>query len=185
MCSSDLVLGDGFLSRLNMDLREDKSWSYGVRSAVRSPTGQRSLVLTAPVQSDRTGDSIALIMADMRLFPAKRGVEPVELGRVTDGNVRGLPNRFETNAQVLGAIVSNQLLGRPDDYYATLPTRYRRIDAGAINQAAGTYLQPAGLVFVVVGDRKLIEPQLKKLGLPIEIASPVDGPVDSAPANGE
>ena len=175
------VLGNGFLSRLNMDLREDKSWSYGVRSAVRSPKGQRSLVLTAPVQADRTGDSIALMIADMRLFPAKRGVEPVELGRVTDGNVRGLPNRFETNAQVLGAIVSNQLLGRPDDYYATLPTRYRRIDAGAINQAAGSYLQPAGLVFVVVGDRKVIEPQLRKLGLPIEIASPVD----SAASNSE
>ena len=168
------VLGNGFLSRLNLDLREDKGWSYGVRSAVRSPKGARSLVLTAPVQADRTGDSIALLLADMQLFPAKRGVEPVELGRVTDGNIRGLPNRFETNGQVLGAILSNQLLGRPDDYYATLPTRYRSIDATAINAAAGSFLQPAGLVFIVVGDRKVVEPQLKKLGLPIEIASPVD-----------
>lgn len=168
------VLGNGFLSRLNLDLREDKGWSYGVRSAVRSPKGPRSLVLTAPVQADRTGDSIALLLADMQQFPAKRGVEAVELGRVTDGNVRGLPNKFETNGQVLGAILSNQLLGRPDDYYATLPTRYRSIDAKAINAAAGSYLQPASLVFIVVGDRKVVEPQLKKLGLPIEIAAPVD-----------
>ena len=168
------VLGNGFLSRLNMDLREDKSWSYGVASAVRSPKGPRTLVLLAPVQADRTGDSIALLLADMQLFPAKRGVEPVELGRVTDGNIRGLPNKFETNGQVLGAILSNQLLGRPDDYYTTLATRYRSIDAAAINTAAGTYLQPAGLVFIVVGDRKVVEPQLKKLGLPIEIAAPVD-----------
>ncbi|MFO1254498.1 MAG: insulinase family protein [Sphingomonadaceae bacterium] len=50
------VLGNGFLSRLNLNLREDKGWSYGVRSAVRSPKGPRSLVLTAPVQADRTGD---------------------------------------------------------------------------------------------------------------------------------
>ena len=174
------VLGNGFLSRLNMDLREDKGWSYGVRSGVRSPQGPRSLVVTAPVQADRTGDSIALMLADMRAFPVKRGIEPIELARVTDGNVRGLPNKFETNGQVLGAIVSNQQLGRPDDYYATLPARYRAIDAAAINRAAGTYLSPAGLVFVVVGDRKLVEPQLKKLGLPIEIASPVDsGPPTS------
>ena len=171
------VLGNGFLSRLNMDLREDKGWSYGVRSAVRSPKGPRSLVLTAPVQADRTGDSIALLLADMAQFPAKRGVDPVELGRVTDGNVRGLPNRFETNGQVLSAIVSNQLLGRPDDYYVTLPSRYRSIDAKAINAAAGSYLQSAGLVFIVVGDRKVVEPQLKKLGLPIEIA-PVDSNAD-------
>ncbi|MDL2352940.1 MAG: pitrilysin family protein [Pseudomonadota bacterium] len=179
------VLGNGFLSRLNMDLREDKSWSYGVGSAVRSPKGPRTLMLLAPVQADRTGDSIALLIADMQLFPAKRGVEPVELGRVTDGNIRGLPNRFETNGQVLGAILSNQLLGRPDDYYAKLPTRYRRIDAKAINAAAGSYLQPAGLVFIVVGDRKVVEPQLKKLGLPIEIPKSDSGPVDSAAPNSE
>ena len=172
------VLGNGFLSRLNMDLREDKSWSYGVGSAVRSPQGPRSLILVAPVQSDKTGAAIALMLADMRLFPAKRGVEAVELARVTDGNIRGLPNRFETNAQVLGAIVSNQQLGRSDDYYATLPTRYRAINAQAIDLAAKTYLQPDGLVIVVVGERKLVEPQLKQLGLPIEF-------VDSGTPNGE
>ena len=172
------VLGNGFLSRLNMDLREDKGWSYGVRSAVRAPQGPRSLVLTAPVQSDKTGAAIALIMADMRMFPAGRGVEPAELARVTDGNVRGLPNRFETNAQVLGAIIANQQLGRPDDYYGTLPTRYRAITAQAIDAAAKAYLQPERLVIVVVGDRKLIYPQLQQLGLPIEL-------VDSPAPNGK
>ena len=75
---------------------------------------------------------------------------------------------------MLGAIVGNDRLGRPDDYYATLPTRYRGIDAAAMNSAAQQYLQPAGLVFVVVGDRKVIEPQLKSLPLPLEIATPVD-----------
>lgn len=163
------VLGNGFLSRLNMDLREDKGWSYGVRSMVPSPKGPRSLVLVAPVQSDRTGASIRLMLSDMAAFPGKHGVEPVELGRVTDGNIRGLPNRFETNAQVLGAIITNDRLGRPDDYYAKLPTRYRAIDAAAIDRAAATWLQPAGLVFIVVGDRKLVEPQLAGLGLPVEI----------------
>jgi len=175
------VLGNGFLSRLNSDLREDKGWSYGVRSGVRSPKGPRSLVLTAPVQADRTGDSIALILADMRAFPKTKGVDPTELARVTDGNIRGLPNEFETNGQVMGAILGNQLLGRPDDYQVSLPTRYRAIDAKAIDGAAAQYLQPAGLVFVVVGDRKLVEPQLRKLGLPIEIAPTVD----SSPAKGE
>lgn len=175
------VLGDGFLSRLNLNLREDKGWSYGVRTGIRSPKGPRSLVLTAPVQADRTGDSIALVLADMRAFPKAKGVDASELARVTDGNIRGLPNQFETNSQVLGAVLSNQQLGRPDDYQMSLPSRYRAIDAKAINGAAAQYLQPEGLVFVVVGDRKVVEPQLKKLGLPIEIASPVD----SAPAKGE
>ena len=83
----------------------------------------------------------------------------------------GLPNRFQTNAQVLQAIVGNDRLGRPDNYYATLPRRYHAIDATALDRAAKTWLQPAGLVVVVVGDRKVVAPQLKGLGLPVQIAS--------------
>jgi predicted Zn-dependent peptidase len=82
-----------------------------------------------------------------------------------------MPNRFETNAQVLGAIIQNDRLGRPDNYYATLPSRYRMIDATALDAAARTYLQPEGLVYVVVGDRKVVEPQLKGLGLPVEVTA--------------
>ncbi len=175
------VLGNNFLSRLNLDLREDKGWSYGVRSSVRSPRGPRSLVVVAPVQSDKTGASIVAIRKDMADFPNKRGVEPVEYNRATDGNIRGLPNRYDTNGQVLGALVSNQQLGRPDDYQATLPTRYRAIDTKAIDEAARKHLQPDGLTYVVVGDRKVVEPQLKDLGLPVEVMTPVD----SAPASGE
>ncbi len=174
------VLGGGFLSRLNLDLREDKAWSYGVSSAVRSPIGPRSFALAAPVQADRTGDSIRVILANIAAFPGKAPVNAEELNRVTDGNIRGLPNRFETNAQVLGAIVQNERLGRPDDYYATLPTRYRAIDGKALDAAAQTYLNAAGLTFVVVGDRKSVEPQLRKLGLPLEIAPATDTDVDTA-----
>jgi predicted Zn-dependent peptidase len=168
------VLGNGFLSRLNMDLREEKSWSYGVVSIVSSTVGPRTLSLVAPVQADRTGDSIKVLIDQMRALPGKRPVEDVEFNRVTDGNVRGLPNRFETNAQVLRALVANQRLGRPDDYQASLPSRYRAIGKDQLDQAARQWLQPDGLTFVVVGDRKLVEPQLKGLGLPIEIAPPVD-----------
>ncbi len=175
------VLGNGFLSRLNLDLREDKGWSYGVRSTVRSPKGPRSLVIVAPVQSDKTGASITAIRSQMADFPAKRPVGTEEYARATDGNIRGLPNNFETNGQVLGALVSNQQLGRADDYQATLPSRYRAIDPKAMDAAAKAHLQSDGMVYVVVGDRKVVEPQLKGLGLPIEIVTPVD----TAPAKSE
>jgi predicted Zn-dependent peptidase len=174
------VLGNGFLSRLNSDLREDKGWSYGVRSSVSAPRGSRTFSITAPVQTDRTGDAIALIRKDMAAFPANKGVDPVELARVTDGNIRALPNRFETNAQVLRAILANQRRERPDDYYAKLAGRYRAIDAGAIDAAASAHLQPDGLVFVVVGDRKLVEPQLRGLDLPLEVLDAPSAAVDSA-----
>lgn len=168
------VLGNGFLSRLNLDLREEKSWSYGVRSLVTSPVGPRALTLAAPVQADRTGDSIRVLIDHLRAFPGKRPVEAVEFNRVTDGNIRGLPNRFETNAQVLGALIANQRLGRADGYQASLPSRFRAVTTDQLNQAAKEWLHPDGLTFLVVGDRKVVEPQLKGLGLAVEIAPPVD-----------
>ncbi len=162
------VLGNGFLSRLNLDLREDKAWSYGVRSGVASPVGPRSFSIVAPVQADRTGDSIKLLIDNMRALPGKRPIEAGEFNRVTDGNIRGLPNRYETNGQVLGAILTADRLGRPDNYYATLASRYRALDKAALEQAASTHLQPDGLVFIVVGDRKVVESQLSGLGMTIE-----------------
>jgi predicted Zn-dependent peptidase len=166
---ADDVLGGGFLSRLNQDLREDKGWSYGVASQVSQPVGPRSFVVRAPVQADRTGDAIAAIIAQMRAFPAGKPITEEELQRVTEGTIRELPNQFETNAAVQAGIRKNALLGRPEDYYLTLAAKFRAIGTDAIAAAATRYLRPAGLTFVVVGDRRIVEPQLKKLGLPVEI----------------
>jgi zinc protease len=174
------VIGDGFLSRLNSNLREEKGWTYGIQSSLSGGVGPRSLMVFTPVQSDRTTDSIKLILADMTAFPATKGVDGTELQRVTEGNIRGLPNRFQTNAQVLNALTTNQRFGRPDDYYATLATKYRQIDAARIDAAARQYLQPGNMVIVVVGDRKEIDAQLKTLGMPIEYLA-----VDTGVSSGE
>jgi predicted Zn-dependent peptidase len=162
------VLGNGFLSRLNSDLREDKGWSYGVSSSLDWVAGQRRFQVAAPVQADRTADSIRLLLADMAAFPATKGIDATELQRVTEGNIRNLPTNFETNGAVLGAMLRNQLLGRPDDYYARLPGIYRGIGAAQIDAAARQYLGADNMVIVVVGDRGQIDTQLKTLNLPIE-----------------
>jgi zinc protease len=162
------VLGGGFLSRLNGDLREDKGWSYGVYSAVTRPVGPRTLLVMAPVQTDKTGPSIAAIIQDMTAFPGKAPVTPVELQRVTEGAIRSMPNAYQTNGSVLGAIENNDRLGRPDDYYETLASTYRKLGSPEIEAAARQFLQPDGMTIVVVGDRKAIEPQLKGLNLPVE-----------------
>ena len=72
--------------------------------------------------------------------------------------------------QVLGAIATNERLGRADDYYATLPARLRAIDGHAIDTAAGAWFQPDQMIFVVVGDKAKIAEQLKATGLPVEEA---------------
>mgnify|MGYP001031799696 CR=1 FL=1 len=165
---ADEVIGNGFLSRLNLDLREDKGWSYGVGSQVAESLGPVTRLIYTQVQSDRTADSIRLLLDDMAAFPAKRPVEDDEYQRVTDGNIRGMPNRYQTNGQVLGALVMNERLGRPDDYQTRLPEIYRATSKANIDAAAKAYLQPGAFAIVVVGDRKVIDPQLAKLDMPVE-----------------
>ena len=164
------VIGDGFLSRLNLNLREEKGWSYGAGSQISRLVGPETLIVYSQVQSDRTADSIKLMLDDMAAFPGAHPVNDAEYLRVTDGNVRGMPNRYQTNGQVLGALVTNERLGRPDDYQVKLPDLYRAITKEQIDAAAREHLQPGGLTIIVVGDRKLIDPQLAGLDLPIEYA---------------
>ncbi|PEQ13953.1 peptidase M16 [Novosphingobium sp. PC22D] len=163
------VIGDGLLSRLNADLREDKGWSYGVYSFITSSTGPRTFAVIAPVQADKTGESIAAVISDLRALPASRPVSDEELQRVTEGSILSLPDQLETNSAVASAIRVNTRLGRPDDYYETLAQTYRAADKASLDAAASEYLKPDQLTFVVVGDRSVVEPQLKSLGLPVEV----------------
>lgn len=173
------VIGDGFLSRLNLDLREDKGWSYGVGSQIMRDQGPEALLVYTQVQSDKTADSIKLILDNMAAFPGSRPVDDTEFQRVTDGNIRGMPNRYQTNGQVLGALVSNTELGRPDDYQVKLPQIYRAVTKDAIDAAARQYLQPSDLAIIVVGDRKVIDQQLAGLDMPVEYAD-IDSNVSEA-----
>lgn len=162
------VLGGTFLSRLNMDLRETKGWSYGVNGDASVMLHAVPYVVSAPVQADRTGDSIAELNSQMSGFLASNGVNQEELERTIANKVNGLPGEFETSGAVLSAMMSIDMLGRPDNYYETLPAKYRAQTAASLDQAARRALDPKGFTWIVVGDAAKLRPQLEKLGMPIE-----------------
>ena len=161
------VLGGLSTSRLNMDIRETKGWAYGVGSAVGDAREQLAFQVVAPVQTDRTGDSIAALTADLQTLRSKP-IDATELAKGVDNAVRSLPGDFESGTAVLAALERNALLGRPDDFYTTLSARYRAITPADANTAAAP-LAALPITWVVVGDRKTVEPQLKQLGLPVEV----------------
>jgi predicted Zn-dependent peptidase len=163
------VLGGSFLSRLNMDLRETKHWSYGVGGQVGRREHNVPYFVFAPVQADHTGDAIASMRTDLAQFLADRGVTPAELERTTNGSIRELPGSFERSDQVLGALQANALYHRGDDYYDTLASRYRRMTAAELDAAARRAIDPARFIWVVVGDASRVRPQLDQLGLPVEV----------------
>ncbi|MDQ3139593.1 MAG: insulinase family protein, partial [Pseudomonadota bacterium] len=165
------VLGNEFLARINMDLRETKGWSYGSFGYLSLAEHQVPYLIQAPVQADKTGPSIAAIIEQVRAFTTNRGVTAVELERLINGNTRELAGSFETSASVLNALRTNALYDRPDDYYETIGARYRGMTSAALDQAARAVIDPAKLVWVVVGDAAKIRPQFDALGLPVEVVT--------------
>ena len=163
------VLGGSFMSRINMDLRETKGWSYGVGGGASLNERAVSYFVSAPVQADRTGDSIAALNEQFAGFFGAKGVNAEELERTIANRVSGLPGRFETSEAVLGAMLSNDLYGRPDNYHETLAAKYRAFGASDLDQAMRSAVDPKGFVWIVVGDAAKIRPQLDKLGMPIEV----------------
>jgi predicted Zn-dependent peptidase len=162
------ALGGSFLSRLNMDLREQKHWSYGVQGFVNRVEQRTPYLVFAPVQADQTGPSMIALRDDMRAFLGDKGVTGEELARTVNGSIRELPGRFETGSGVLNAMQQNEVYGRPDNYYETLASQYRGLTMAQLDAAARKAIDPAKLVWVVVGDAAKVRPQLEPLGLPIE-----------------
>jgi predicted Zn-dependent peptidase len=155
-----------------MELRERRGWSYGAFGATALREHQMAYLLQAPVQSDRTGDSIRAAQEQIRGFLGNNGVQPAELQRVIAGNTGQLPGQFETSPAVLGALRSNALYRRPDNYWETIADRYRAMNAAELDQRARATINPDNFIWVVVGDAARVRPQLEGLGLPIETMEP-------------
>jgi zinc protease len=162
------VLGGQFMSRLNVDLRETKHWSYGVQGFISRPQQQIPYMIYAPVQTDQTGPSIAAMRSDIAAFLGGKGVTQEELSRTIDGAIRELPGNFETSAALMGGMQSNVLYHRPDNYYETLASRYRSLTAPELDAAAKA-IDPNKLTWVVIGDAAKVKPQLDPLGIPVEV----------------
>ena len=169
LMTANEVLGGSFVSRLNMDLREAKGWSYGVRSQLKLVRERMPFLVRAPVQADRAGDSVKALRDDMKAFLTADGIKPEELSRTINNQVRSLPGSFETSGDLLGAIENNANFGRPDDYYVTLADRYRAMKAPELDAAARAAIRPDDLIWVIVGDAAKTAPQLKDIGLPVEV----------------
>src|SRR5690606_28192547 len=169
--AANVTLGSDFLSRINSDLRETKGWSYGVRGNVTALEHRVPYIVNAPVQANRTGESVAALIAQYERFLQTDGVTPQELERTINGNTRSLAGGYETSFQILGALRSNALYQRPDDYQETVASRTRALTAAQLDAAARQVIKPDQFVWVVVGDASVVRPQLEALDLPLEVRS--------------
>ena len=166
------ILGGQFSARVNMNLRETKHWAYGAYTFFQGARGQRPFLVYAPVQTDKTTESVQELLKELKAINAARPATDAELRRVVLNNTRSLPGEFETSGDVLGSLVSSARYGRPWNYPETLKEKFEGLDRAQINAAAAEVVHPESLIWVIVGDREKIEAGVKSLNLgPVEVKS--------------
>ena len=158
------ILGGAFTSRINMNLREDKGWSYGAFSLLFDARGQRPFLVYAPVQTDKTSESMAEILAELKRITTTNPITDDEVDKAKENLTLSLAGQWETNNAVEGSIAEIVRFDLKDDYFQTYTRQIRSLNKKEISDAADSMLKPDRLVWIVVGDRSVIEPGIKELG---------------------
>jgi predicted Zn-dependent peptidase len=161
----NMVLGGQFVSRINMNLREDKGYTYGARTAFEFRRASGPFVLQASVQSETTVDAIREALGEIRAIRAERPVTAHELALGRAALTRGYPRNFETADQIARAAAQLALYDLPDDYFTRFVPTVLALREDEITRVAAAHLDPARLLTVIVGDREKIAPSLAALEL--------------------
>ncbi|MEM7568645.1 MAG: pitrilysin family protein, partial [Pseudomonadota bacterium] len=159
------ILGGSFTARVNMNLREDKGWAYGAYTFLRDAKGQRPYMVYAPVQVDKTADSIAELRKEMQMFLSEEPATQAELTRVINNSTRQLPGTFETGSAVLSSMMRNQTYGRPDSYVESLPEKFRALTLEDVSKVAANVVRPDQITWLVMGDAAAIKESIEALNI--------------------
>ncbi|KRD80409.1 pitrilysin family protein [Lysobacter sp. Root983] len=149
-------------SRLNRNLRLEKHWSYGTSGGVSGARGPRAFTVIAPVQTDKTKESMVEVLKEIRGVAGARPLVGEEYDSIMRSQVARLPGRFETLDSLVAAATDVANTGRAPEYYYDYAQRLRALDADALARAGKT-VKPDELVWIVVGDLKKIEAGVREL----------------------
>jgi zinc protease len=177
---ANTTFGGAFTSRINLNLREDKHYTYGANSFFsyrRVPQPSTFIVATA-VSTPKTDSSLVQIAKELKDIRGARPITAAELEFARGTATKGLPLAFETISSRVGAIGNLIFYGLPLDYYNTLVQHYRGVTLAEEQKAAMDHLDPSRMAIVIVGDRKLIEPGIRAANVaPVVVIDDEGNPV--------
>jgi predicted Zn-dependent peptidase len=159
------MLGGQFTSRLNLNLRESKGYTYGARSGYSFRRGAGPFSASAGVQTAVTKESVVEFMKELRGIRGDIPVTARELELAKQAIVRGFPRSFETPGQIGNRLTDLVLYGLPDDYFNNYAARVQAVTLADVQRVAQKYLDPAHAAVLIVGDRKEVERGLRSLDL--------------------
>ena len=159
------AIGGSFTSRLNMNLREDKSWSYGARTRLGNAKGQRAMLVTAPVQTDKTSESITEIINEYAAYLTTSPTTEDELSKSKASKTLRLPGQFETISALKSGVSGIVTYNRDLDYLNQLPDLLDEPTLQDVQAMAQKYIKPDQWTWLIVGDLSKIEASIRQLGL--------------------
>ena len=157
------IFGGTFTARVNMNLREAKHWSYGASTFLINARGQRPFLCYAPVQTDKTKESMLEIQRELSEFVSSRPALADELSKVQANEVLGLAGRWETSGAVSGSISEIVGFGLTENYFDTYAQRVKDLTLDQVNIAAKELVHPEAVTWIVVGDLSVIKQGIEDL----------------------
>ncbi|HWS90302.1 MAG TPA: pitrilysin family protein [Pyrinomonadaceae bacterium] len=162
-------------SRLNRNLRLDKHWSYGTQGAIFDARGQRPFIVIAPVQTDKTKESMVEVAKEIKGLAGERPLAGEEFASIMRNMTLRLPARFETLDALEGAAVRMINYNLPADFWARYAGEVRGLTEAQLNDAAKKFVRPGEVIWIVVGDLRKVEKGVRELGFGEVIRLNADG----------
>jgi len=165
LVTANMVLGGQFSSRINLNLREDKGFTYGARTSFEFRRRPGPFVLQVGVQTSATAESIAESIGEISAMVSTRPITAEELRLAAASLTRGYARNFETADQIARAATQLALYDLPDTYFAEFVPRVERLTTEEVTAAMARHLHASRLTTVVVGDYDAVGDDLGRLGL--------------------
>ena len=159
------ILGGDFVSRINLNLREDKGYTYGARTGFDWRCGPAPFSLEVAVDSRVTVDAIQESIFELSAIRGSRPTTNKELMVAKASLTRGYPRSFETARSIVHRVAQLTQYDLPDKYFEEFVPSVSAVEIDDVTQVANTYLQPDQLITLIVGDQKLFASSVESLGL--------------------
>ncbi len=179
---ANAVYGGGFGTRLNLNLREDKGYSYGVFAFPQHQTKAGAWIASGGVQTDKTKESVVEFIKELQGIAGEKPITQKEFTTARLAKIRGYSQQFEAYGRITGQITDLWLHGLPMTYLQAETDEIAKLQLTGVNQTANKYANPAGTSILLVGDLSKIEEGIRGLNLGEIIILDVEGKPLSKPA---
>ncbi len=171
------ILGGSSSGRLFKNLREEKGYTYGAYSSFSIRKGAGPFRAGGDFQTGSTKESVSELLREINGMRGDIPVTQAELDTSKTSAINSYPQGFETVGQISGQFSNLVVYGLPDSYFNDYITKINAVTIQDINRVANKYLDPTKMAIVIVGDKAVIEPKLKELGMPISILDAEGNPM--------